>query len=184
MKLHTLALVGMFGAFGLSAEAQTCSVLCEEDFWKTASQTQIAAEISKVDVNARDGLGWTALMTAAAASTAESVKLLLDAGADVNARSVRGMTVLMFGATGGTAESVKLLLDAGADVNARNEEGSTALMLEALGGTAESVKLLLDAGADASVKDANGKTAWDYAQRNAGLKGSDAYWILNESRFK
>lgn len=36
MKLHTLALVGMFGAFGLSAEAQTCGVLCEEDFLEKA----------------------------------------------------------------------------------------------------------------------------------------------------
>ena len=79
---------------------------------------------------------------------------------------------------------MKLLLDADADVNSRNKEGMTALMSAAWNSTAESVKLLLEAGADASVKDANGKTAWDYAQRNAGLKGSDAYWILNESRFK
>ena len=71
MKLHTLALVGMFAAFGLSAEAQTCSVLCEEDFWKTASHTQIVIEISKTDFKARDEDGWTALMFAARFGTAE-----------------------------------------------------------------------------------------------------------------
>ena len=114
--------------------------------------------------------------------------VLLDAGADVNARDKDGRTALMRAASGGTAygtaESVKLLLDAGVDVNARYENGWTVLMFAASGGAAENVKVLLDAGVDASVKDTLGKTAWDLAQENEALKGTDAYWMLNDARFK
>jgi ankyrin repeat protein len=75
-------------------------------------------------------------------------------------------------------------LKAGADVNARNKYGLTALIAAAGHGTAENMKVLLDAGADASVKDKDGKTAWDLAQDNEKLKGTDAYWMLNDARYK
>ena len=184
MKLYTLALVGALCAFGISAEAQTCSTLCDEDFWKTASQAEVAAELSKADVNARSEDGITSLMLAAAFGTAENVKVLLDAGADVNAREEHGGAALMWAVAGGAAENVKVLLDAGADVNARYENGWTSLMAAAFAGTAESVKVLLDAGADASHKNPDGKIAWDLAQDNEKLKGTDAYWMLNDARFK
>ena len=151
MKLYTLALVVVLGMFGVSAEAQTCGVLCDERFLESASEAEVKAEITK---------------------------------ADVNARTEDGSTSLMYAAGSGTAESVKVLLDAGADVNARYENGWTSLMLAARFGAAESVKLLLDAGVDASVKDTLGKTAWDLAQENEALKGTDAYWMLNDARFK
>ena len=51
-------------------------------------------------------------------------------------------------------------------------------------GTPENLKVLLDAGAEASVKDSDGKTAWDLAQDNEKLKGTNAYWMLNDLRFK
>ena len=40
MKLYTLALVGVLGMFGISAQAQTCGVLCDEGFWKSASEAE------------------------------------------------------------------------------------------------------------------------------------------------
>lgn len=152
IKLHKLALVTAFGAFGVSAEAQTCSTLCDKNFWKTASQAEVATEISKADVNARDADGKTALIWAALWS--------------------------------GTAENMKVLLNAGANVNARTEDGRIALMAAAGFSTADNVKVLLNAGADASLKSADGNTAWDYAQNNEKLKGTDVYWILNDARFK
>ena len=184
MKLHTLALVGALCAFGVSAEAQTCGVLCDDGFWERASQAEVKAEITKADVNATDKYGSTALMLAALSGTAEDVKVLLDAGADVNARNKGGMTSLMSAAGFGAAESVKVLLGAGADVNARTKTGQTSLIYAVAFGNPESVKVLLVAGADASLENADGKTAWDHAQDNEALKGTDAYWMLNDARFK
>ena len=152
MKLYTLALVGVLGMFGISAQAQTCGILCDGDFWKSASQADVLAEIST---------------------------------ADVHARNFKGETALMYAAGSGTAENMKLLLDAGADVTARDKDGSTALMYAAAGfAPTENAKMLLEAGSDGSVKDSKGKTAWDHAQSNEKLKGTDAYWMLNDARFK
>lgn len=182
MKRLTLALVVIFGAFGLNAEAQTCEVLCKEEFWKRASQAEISAEMSKTDVNAREATSETVLMYVAVYGTSENVQVLLDAGADVNARAENGMTALFFAAGFGTAENLKVLLDAGAEMNAVDENGITALMFAAMIGTAEKVKVLLDAGADSSMKDSMGWTAWNYLQFNDALKDTDVYSILNDAR--
>ena len=56
------------------------------DFWQTASQADVIAEVSKANVNARNKYGLTALMLAAEEGAPEHLKVLLDAGADVNAR--------------------------------------------------------------------------------------------------
>ena len=45
----------------------------------------------------------------------------------------------------------------------------------------EIIIVLLKAGADAKVKDNKGKTAFEYAQNNAKLKGTDAYRQLEEA---
>ena len=45
------------------------------------------------------------------------------------------------------------------------------------------IEALLDAGADATARNAAGQTPWDHAQENGVLRGSDAYWRLNDARF-
>ena len=45
------------------------------------------------------------------------------------------------------------------------------------------ITVLLDAGADPKARNMGGKTPWDYAKDREPLKGSDAYWRLNETRF-
>lgn len=46
------------------------------------------------------------------------------------------------------------------------------------------VSRCLKAGADPAARDEAGKTPWDYIRTNSSLKGTDAYWRLNEARFR
>ena len=43
---------------------------------------------------------------------------------------------------------------------------------------------LLNVGADGTVTNEEGKTPWDLAKDNDQLKGTDAYWALNDARFE
>jgi ankyrin repeat protein len=111
------------------------------------------------------------------------VMALLDAGADVNARSKYDNTPLHDVATSELSAYVTALLEAGADIKARNTRGDTPLHLAAFDGTPDKVLALLDAGADGGAKNDDNETPFDHAKENKKLKGTDAYWRLNDARF-
>jgi ankyrin repeat protein len=100
-------------------------------------------------VNLKGTGGSTPLMYAALYGDADSIRLLLEAGADPNIRNDAGATALLWAVD--DLEKTRLLLKAGADANTRSNDGRTAL-LSATGraGSAEVVKLLLDHGANPS----------------------------------
>jgi ankyrin repeat protein len=117
-----------------------------------------------VDVNLRSWHGATPLMTAASyrPGYAQSVAMLIEAGADVNLRDDKGETALMYAVRSHTPKIVEHLLLAGADVNARSEKGSTALMAcvgERSTPADTYVNMLLAGGADPNIQDENGRTA-------------------------
>jgi ankyrin repeat protein len=85
-------------------------------------------------------------MNAAALSSLELVRALIDARAHVNASSQNGATALMW-STGDIAK-VRLLLDRGAAVNARMKDGSSALVTAARRGNLDVMRLLLARGSD------------------------------------
>ena len=60
----------------------------------------------------------------------------------------------------------------------------TALHIAALLGTPDNIVALLEAGASGSVKAVNGKTPFDLAGGNDKVKGTDAYWALNDAQYK
>ncbi len=82
-----------------------------------------------VDINTRNGMGWTPLMTAAWDDCLSVVMLLCRKGADVDARTDYGHTALMLKADGKTAATVKTLLECGADPSLKDSDGQTALDL-------------------------------------------------------
>src|SRR5262245_2850664 len=103
----------------------------------------------KVDVNATQGDGMTALHWAAYRNDVEMARVLLQAGASIKATTRLGdYTPLSIAAKTGGSGVIDLLLKAGADVNAATPAGTTALMLAAGSGIPDAVKMLLDRGAN------------------------------------
>ncbi len=117
------------------------------------------------DLDARNGLGVTALHDAANSDAAEIVQLLLDAGADVNVLTeVEGNTALLLAANRHSLAAGKVLLANGADVNFADPQYKlTALHLAALSGDIEFTRILLAAGADKTLRSSYDATAYDYA---------------------
>ncbi|SFG98203.1 FOG: Ankyrin repeat [Desulfotomaculum arcticum] len=105
----------------------------KEDFLKCCQEginTMVQVFLNeKMDPNATDMYGATALMLAARNGHADVVRMLLDKGAGLNASSHDGITALMIAAYMGHALTVKMLLAAGSDPDMRSESGLTALSL-------------------------------------------------------
>ena len=79
---------------------------------------------------------------------------------------------------------ITALLEAGASINDRTDDGMTPLMYTAqYNSNPDVITVLLKAGADATTKNNRNKTAFDYAKENKDLKGTSAYWELNNARF-
>jgi ankyrin repeat protein len=119
----------------------------------------------RVDVDAAQGDGTTALHWAAFRDDLAMVKLLLAAGANVKATTREGaITPLFMACTNGNAAVIGAMLQAGADANSVNANGTTALMTAAASGSVDAVKVLLDRGADVKAKEhVHGQTALMFA---------------------
>lgn len=135
----------------------------------------------RVDVNAPEPDGSTALHYAAHQGDLTTVDLLLRAGAKVVANQY-GATPLSLAAANGNATVVSRLLRAGANPNAAAPGGETPLMAAARAGRTAAVSALLEAGADPNAKEATrGQTAlmWAAAEGHADIvsalitKGAD-----------
>jgi uncharacterized protein len=114
----------------------------------------------RIDVNAADVDGTTALQWAAHWNDLDTVKALLAAGAKATVASRYGVTPLHEAAAIGSAPIVNALLRAGAVADAAYGEGETPLMLAARSGNIEAVKLLVEAGADVNAAEKfRGQTA-------------------------
>ena len=121
----------------------------------------------KVDVNAPQANGATALHWAAYRRDAESTAALIRAGANVNLKNNYGVTPLALAAQQGNPAVLDLLLKAGAKpndpVNFVNA-GETPLMSAARSASVDAVKALARAGADVNAKETwSGQTALMWA---------------------
>jgi ankyrin repeat protein len=121
----------------------------------------------KVELDAADAEGRTALQLASYDGHTDVVRTLLDCNSVIDHRDGVGRTALMYAASGSNHETVRVLLEAGADPNIRDKvEQFTALMFAAAEGQLEVVQTLLDHGADVTLSDVDGDTALDFASQN------------------
>ncbi len=133
----------------LAADTRLTDAVKSHD--KEAVRTLLKA---RVDVNAPEADGTTALAWAAHANDVETVQLLLKAGANAKSANRYGVTPLAEAATYGSAALIEALLKAAADVNTlATEKGETVLMTASRAGNVDAVRVLLDHGADANAKE-------------------------------
>lgn len=151
-------------------------------------QKVIDAITNKVNVNAFDSEGFTALYLAASNHHPSIVHTLLEAGANVElGREDDGETPLIGAASdtyliyqksGYSVDNIKVrqievietLIQADANVNAQTTEGWNALEAAANANNTEIVKILLSAGANVNTKDKWGDTALSRAMRMGKTK--------------
>lgn len=118
----------------------------------------------RVNVDAQDADGSTALHWAVYRNHSEMVDMLLGAGAKPNVANRYGVTALFLAAENGSATIVERLLKQGADVNATLAGGETVLMAAARSGDAAAVKMLLRYGASVNAAETTrGQTALMWA---------------------
>ena len=123
----------------------------------------------RVDVNAPQGDGATALHWAAHVDDLTIADLLIRAGARAAVANENGFTPLHLACTNRNGAMVERLLSAGGDANATSVNGETVLMTCARAGEPRAVKALLVKGARVNVKEtAHSQTPlmWAAAQRH------------------
>lgn len=118
----------------------------------------------KVDVNAAQSDGMTALHWATRNDDLEIANLLIKTGARIDVATRYGVTPVYLACANGHAAMIDTLLRAGASPNAANPGGETALMTAARTGKADAVKLLIDRGAIVDTREGvRGQTALMWA---------------------
>jgi hypothetical protein len=79
-------------------------------------------------------------------------------------------------------EVINYLLSLGIDINTKNNQGDTALIKAAsLTSEPKIIEALLTAGADPTIKNLDGTVAYEYAQLNPDLQGSETLTRLGQA---
>jgi uncharacterized protein len=122
----------------------------------------------KVDVNATEGDGTTALLWASYKDDVEIADLLIRAGANVNTANDLGATPLWAASQNGSSVMVRRLLQAGAAPNAALVSGELPLMVASRTGNTDVVEQLLAKGANVNARASRRQTAlmWAVAQQH------------------
>jgi ankyrin repeat protein len=163
----TIILALMIAGLAGGVDAKLAQAVKSGD--KAAVQTLLQ---QRVDVNAPESDGTTALHWAVRNDDLELVDRLVRAGANVKAANRYGVTPLYLACVNGNAAIIEKLLKAGADANAISNEGETALMTASHTGHVDAVKVLLAHGAEVNAQESwHGETAlmWAVSQRHAAV---------------
>ncbi len=167
------SIAALLFAVSLSLAATAGNPARLADAIKTGDRASALALVQqKVDVNAPEPDGTTAIAWAVRQGDTDMVDRLIRAGADVKAANRYGVTPLSLACLNGDATVIEKLLKAGADVNAKGQEDETPLMIVARAGNVEAAKVLLAHGAQVDVREKwHGETAlmWAAAEKHPAM---------------
>ncbi len=200
LKIARMGLALVILSFGaLPALAQSCEGWENEgkEYWEAITLEQIQTCLNNgADIKAQNNKGDSPLHHIASSNAnPEIIKILVKAGANLNMHNELGMTPLHgAGAQSNHLEVIMALIDVGADVNAQGRYrlpngqkqfgGWTPLHWAASDNeNPEIIMIMLKAGADGKIENDIGQTPFDLAKDNAAIKGTDAYWALNEAQY-
>lgn len=110
----------------------------------------------KVDVNAKDNIGQTAMHHAAIFGQDEALTTLKALGAYINAEDNYGRTPLHYAASEGQNSTIRKLAALGANIEARENFGGTPLHEAASNNQIEAINTLLELDANVLATDRNG----------------------------
>ena len=164
-----IVVVLAIGAYVASGFSRTVTAAVAEtpliDAVKAADKTSVRTLLNqRVDVNAIQADGTTALHWAADRDDPELVELLVRAGANVRAANRYGVTPMWLACVNGSAVVIEMLLKAGAEANTVLPEGETVLMTAARTGKVDAVNVLLGRGAAVNATEGwHGQTALMWA---------------------
>ena len=178
IHLNKLAAVGV-GCLALWVTGSASVSSPVADAAMTGDRTALESLLArKVDVNAPQADGATAIQWAAYRNDLEMADRLIAAGANVKLANHDGATPLWLAAENGSPAMIEKLIEAGADPNERHVNGETPLMMAARNGNPAAIKVLLDHKADVNLKEnLRGTTALMWA---AEQSHSEAVKILAE----
>src|SRR5881396_1858117 len=158
--MYTRCVLGYCAVMLLSASSLVAAVSDLADAAMKGNKEAVRSLLQKkVDVNAAQTDGATALHWAVRLDDLETVELLVRAGANVSTATRAGATPLQLAAVNGNPAIIERLIKAGADPNAPlTKYGDTALMMAARTGKAEAIRALLVNGAQVNATEAWGGT--------------------------
>ena len=131
-------------------------------------------------MNERNEKGYTPLHSAAELGAAETIEALIAAGADITAKAEDGRRVMDFAQTNEKLVGTETLWSLAEALGKCSRWCDAGWWRQT---TAADLQALLDAGVYNKLTDEDRATAWNLA-KSSPLQGSDAYWALNDARFK
>jgi ankyrin repeat protein len=170
VKRHIAFAAALLIAGSLSVSAADLRLVNAAKNGDRATATSLLQQ--KLDVNAAEADGTTALHWAVRADDMDLADRLIQAGARVWTKNRYGVTPLHLASINGSAKMIERLLKAGAEANEVSTEGETALMTVARTGNVAAAKVLINNGAKVDATETwQGQTAlmWAVAQKHTDM---------------